>query len=86
MTGASSTAVTLTVMVLGLCVQVDPAVRRAAVVLHLEGEARVACAVGIGAGRELADCRRDVAGRRCVCPAITAAPDKRQAAGARQRS
>ncbi len=36
----------------GRCVEVDTAVGRAAVILHLEGEARVPRAVGIGDGRE----------------------------------
>ena len=45
--GASLTEVTLMVIVLAL-VEVDAAVGGAAVVLHLEGEARVGRAVGVG--------------------------------------
>ena len=51
--GASLTAVTLTVIVLGDWIEIDAAVGRAAIVLHLEREAGVACAVGIGGRREL---------------------------------
>ena len=44
-------------------IEVDAAVGRAAVVLHLEGEAGVAGAVGVGRRREHQLARRDV-GRR----------------------
>ena len=50
--GASLTEVTLIVMRVGRLVEVDAAVGGAAVVLHLEGEARVAGAVGVGRRRE----------------------------------
>ncbi len=50
--GASLTEVTLMVIVLARLIEIDAAVGRAAVVLHLEGEAGVARAVGVGRRRE----------------------------------
>ena len=64
----------------GRGIEIDAAVGRAAVVLHLEGEAGVARAVGVGRRRELQVARRDVghrhelaggdrdAGQRQACP------------------
>ena len=50
--GASFTGVTLIVIVLADVIEIDAAVGGAAVVLHLEGEAGVARAVGVGRRRE----------------------------------
>ncbi len=61
--GASLTGVTLTVIVLGDRIEIHAAVGRAAVVLHLEGEAGVARAVGIRGRRELQHAGRDVGHR-----------------------
>ncbi len=47
-------------IVLGDWIEIDAAVGRAAVVLHLEGEAGVARAVGVGRRRELQHAGRDV--------------------------
>ncbi len=55
--------VTLTVIVLGDGIEIDAAVGRAAVVLHLEGEAGVARAVGVGRRREHELAGADVGGR-----------------------
>ena len=54
--GASLTEVTSTVIVLADCIQIDAAVGGAAVVLHLEREARVAGAVRIGCRQRTSSC------------------------------
>ena len=54
---------TLIVIVLGVGSSIDAAVGRAAVVLHLEGEARVGRADGVGRRCELQQAARDVGDR-----------------------
>ena len=84
-TGASFTGVTLTVIVFGRRVEIHPAIGRAAVVLHLEGEAGVAVAVGIGRRRELQQPASDVGDTTPNAPEDTATAIVGQRPGPRQR-
>ena len=59
---------------LGRRIEVDAAVGRAAVVLHLEGEAGVAAAIGVGRRRELQAGPCDVAGTDELADASPAVP------------
>ena len=70
--GASLTAVTLTVIVFAVWIEIDAAVGRAAVVLHLEREARVAGAVGVRGRREPQQAGSDVGAADTDWPAVTA--------------